>query len=405
MKLWVYILRRFLLLVPILIGVMTITFALVSAIPPEQRLVSYFGSPPFHYVGGYNPTVPCSALHINQTGECPNPLYNRLIAKIGLNQPIWTQWALYMYQTFTFHWGYVDNDSAVGQLFANTQHQPVVTVLGWFLPYTTELAILSLAMILFVAIPVGNITAANRNRPVDQAARIFSFSGLALPTYTLGAILIVAVIIWFGSSTGYITHSPWCPTGEGTFFELYGSWPQNSCYPGSVYPSWLTYGIISHPTGFPTVDAMIHGQWALAADSLLRLILPAILISTGTIAFLLRFVRNSMLEVLNLDYVRTARANGISERIVVKRHAGRNSLNVTVTVLGLTLAGFLGGFPVVELIFHLNGVGLMLADSALPPYDYGMLFGSTILFTYLVVFANLIVDVIYAWLDPRVRLG
>jgi ABC-type dipeptide/oligopeptide/nickel transport system permease component len=405
MQMWVYIVRRLMLLIPILIGVMTITFALVSAIPTQTRLVSYFGSPPPHLVGGYDPTVPCSAIHVNRTGECPNPIYVTLTHRIGLDQPIYIQWADYMYQTFTFHWGYVENDSSVGAEFPIAQHQPVITVLGWFLPYTTELAVISLAIILAISIPIGNIAAANRNRPVDQAARVFSFSGLAIPTYTFGAILIVLVIAVVGASTGYITKTPWCPIGEGTFFELYGSWPQSSCFFNSQFPTWLTYGVISHPTGFPTVDAAVHGQWGLAADTLIRLILPAILVSTGTVAFLLRFVRNSMLEVMNLDYVRTARANGISERVVLRRHAGRNSLNVTVTVLGLTLAGFLGGFPVVELIFHLNGVGLMLADSALPPYDYGMLFGSTILFTYLVVFANLIVDVIYAWLDPRVRLG
>jgi len=112
-----------------------------------------------------------------------------------------------------------------------------------------------------------------------------------------------------------------------------------------------------------------------------------------------------MLEVMNLDYIRTARAKGVPEKVVTARHAGRNSLNVTITVLGLTFAGFIGGFPVVEEIFHINGVGEMIALSIQQNLDYAMIFGSTILFTFLVVAANIIVDVLYAYLDPRVRLG
>lgn len=133
--------------------------------------------------------------------------------------------------------------------------------------------------------------------------------------------------------------------------------------------------------------------------------LPALVVAYGTIAGLLRFVRNSMLEVMNLDFVRTARSKGVPESIVISKHAGRNSLNVTITVLGLTFAFFIGGFPVVETIFNLNGVGRMFVYALLAPYDFGLIFGSTLLFTFLVVFANIIVDVLYAYLDPRVRLG
>ena len=112
-----------------------------------------------------------------------------------------------------------------------------------------------------------------------------------------------------------------------------------------------------------------------------------------------------MLEVLNLDFIRTARAKGVSESRVVQPHAGRNSLNVTVTVLGLTFAGFIGGFPIIEYVFGLQGSACILALSIQPPYDYGLIFGTTLLFTIIVVIANIIVDIVYAFLDPRVRLG
>ena len=153
---------------------------------------------------------------------------------------------------------------------------------------------------------------------------------------------------------------------------------------------------------------MIHGQWWLALDSLIRSNIPALISAFGSIALHLRFVRNSMLEVMNLDFVRTARAKGVPERTVVKRHAGRNSLNVTITVLGLTFAFFIGGFPVIEEVFNLHGIGFLLftsINSVAGPVDFGIICGSTLLFTFIVVAANIIVDVLYAYLDPRVRLG
>ncbi len=177
-----------------------------------------------------------------------------------------------------------------------------------------------------------------------------------------------------------------------------GSSPANN-----NYPPWLLFGTVSTPTGFPTIDAAIHGQWALAADTVARMIVPALIIAYGTVAVIIRFVRNSMLEVMNLDFVQVARAKGVAESVVIRRHVGRNSLNVTVTVLGLTFAGFIGGFPIIEEVFGLDGVGRALALSVQQPYDFGLIFGSTILFTFLVVIANLIADLLYAILDPRVR--
>jgi ABC-type dipeptide/oligopeptide/nickel transport system permease component len=214
-------------------------------------------------------------------------------------------------------------------------------------------------------------------------------------------------VIWFVSLNHWQSYG--CP-GQGTYFDFYGSWPPQYCFnhPEATnlgYPSWLIGGYLSTPTGFPTIDAAIHGQYELALDTVFRMLLPAIIVAYDSIGFLLRFVRNSMLEVMNLDYVRTARATGLSEKTVLKRHAGRNSWNVTLTVLGLTIAGFWAGFPVIETIFGLHGVGYILAVSVAQPIDFGLTFGSTILFTIIIVLANLVVDILYAFLDPRVRLG
>ena len=383
MQLWVYAVRRLLVLFPLLLGVMTITFILVSGVPTTQRCLSYIGPPPRH---GGAPAIGEWLAHCEKD--------------LGLNQPIVTQWAIYMGNTLSFHWGYVGNYSVAATTVPVIAGEPVTTALGWLLPYTLELAALALALILLVALPLGQAAARYRNRPLDQAARVMSFSGFAVPAYLLGALTLIGVVFLLDKY-----HAGGC---SGAFLQVYGSWPAPLCMAGSSpaninYPGWLIYGTVSTPTGFPTVDAALHGQWGLALDTILRMLLPALIIAYGTVAVIIRFVRNSMLEVMNLDFVQVARANGVSESVVIKRHVGRNSLNVTVTVLGLTFAGFVGGFPIIEEVFGLQGVGRALALSVQQPYDFGLIFGSTILFTFLVVAANLVADLLYAVLDPRVR--
>jgi peptide/nickel transport system permease protein len=426
---WTYVARRALFIPPVIIGVVTITFVLFAALPIQYQLVAHFGSPTQKQRCGYQPSCSCATLNpasVNGTactciappitttanGICQNPIFNEYKSRLGLNQPAVLQWATYVYRSFTFQWGNVSNYSSVAHVYPQLKAVPVATAMAWELPYTIELAALSLAIILVIAIPLGNASAVYRNRPVDQLSRIMSFSGYALPAFLLGSLLVMAVVLLLLPHTGFLVRTPWCPQGEPIDEEFtYSLPPTASCYSGlpfgATYPSWIWNGVHSSPTGFFTVDAMIHGQNWLAVDSLVRILLPAVVIAYGSVAGLLRFVRNSMLEVMNLDFVRTARSGGVPESVVVSRHAGRNSLNVTITVLGLTFAGFLGGFPIIEDVFQLNGVGELLAVSANPNpgLDFGVIFGSTILFTFIIVAANLIVDVLYAYLDPRVRLG
>jgi dipeptide transport system permease protein len=420
MKMLTYVVRRCILLFPVVIGVMTVLFLLTAALPNQVLLIDAFGPIPPRQGWIYNPTAPCRDVGGTGNGSCVNPIYVRDAAALGLNDPAPERWAKYIYNGFTFHWGTVQNGSVAGQTDIWADGIPVTTVLSWLLPYTIELAMFALLIILLVSIPLGNLSAVNRNRPIDQAARVMSFSGYALPGFLLGTLVLTAVVLLLaGASGSYSVHPPWCPAGESIYGEFTGSWPASYCSPNTElvttgYPGWLTHnfgqtglvgGVVSSPTGFPTVDALIHHDNYLALDTVIRMILPALVIAFGTIASLLRFVRNSMLEVMNLDFIRTARAKGVPEKVVVSRHAGRNSLNVTITVLGLTFAGFIGGFPIIEEVFQLNGVGAILAIAVQSPPDFSLIFGSTLLFTYIVVVANMIVDVMYAYLDPRVRLG
>lgn len=393
MQMWIYIVRRVLLLIPVIIGVMTVTWGLVFFVPVSEKLYSFYGPSRV----GYSPTVSCAALNLPGSGQCPNPAYQRGIAALGLNQPPWVQWGHYIFNSLTLNWGSTDVGSNAAKSLS-LGALPVTTVLSYFLPYTLELSALSLALILALAIPLGNYSAVYRNRPIDQGARLMSFSGFAIPGFLLGSLLLLGVVSLTSGGT-------YCGGASDAYNNWYGSWPQGVCFPGSHLPSWVGMHQQTSPTGFITIDSLIHGDWSEAIDSVRRMILPAFVIAFGSIAAILRFVRNSMLEVMNLDFVRTARAKGVPERQVVRRHAGRNSLNVTVTVLGLTFAGFIGGFPIIEYVFHLNGIGLLLAYSIQPAYDFGLIFGTTLLFTIIVVLANIVVDILYAYLDPRVRLG
>ena len=394
MKMWVYVIRRILLIIPVIIGVMTVTFSLVYFLPVQDKLLSFYGPSKV----GYNPSVPCQQIGINQPGQCPNPAYYNGVHALGLDQPAPVQWFHYVANSLTLNWGSTDSGSYASHTLGFGGTLPITTILAYLLPYTLELSALSLLLILALAIPLGNYSAVYRNRPIDQAARVMSFSGFALPGFLLATLLLLG----FASLLGSATHCGGTATG---FDYFYGSWPKGTCFSNDRLPSFIGSYLQTSPTGFPTVDALVNGYYALAGESLFRMILPAFVIAFGAIAAILRFVRNSMLEVMNLDFVRTARSKGVPEGSVVRKHAGRNSLNVTVTVLGLTFAGFIGGFPIIEDVFGLRGVGLLLAYSIQRPFDYGLIFGTTLLFTIIVVIANIIVDILYAYLDPRVRLG
>ncbi|MCI4350290.1 MAG: ABC transporter permease [Thermoplasmata archaeon] len=396
MKMSVYIIRRALLLIPVIIGVMTITFVIIQAIPVSERVSSYYLCSGHGAASPCTPTIPCAQ---GSTALCPNPAYEAAIHQLGYDQPIWTQWGHYIFNSLQLNWGYTGSQSQASHAFALTGQTPVSTVLSYFLPYTLELAAISLFMILLLAIPLGNYSAVYRNRPIDQASRVLSFSGFALPGFLLAILALTAITVISGGFGAV------CNGTSTPYAEWHNSWPDLGCLPGGRYPSWIGPYLQTTPTGFPTVDAALHQNWFLAWESVKRMLVPALVITFGGIAGILRFVRNSMLEVMNLDFVRTARAKGVAERQVIKRHAGRNSLNVTVTVLGLTFAGFIGGFPIIENIFGLRGIGLVLTYAIQPQFDYGLIFGTTLLFTIIVVLANILVDILYAYLDPRVRLG
>ncbi len=425
MKLWVFLVRRLILLIPILIGVMTITFILISSLPI------------------YSPTGGPDRLDICRPSGPHNPMpqpgtpqFAQAVHACGLDLPIFEQYALYVSNIFTLHWGYISPNSCIGNsqsgctfggnpstLIVNaveTCGSPcqVTTLIGAWLPYTLELAMFSLVIIIAAALPLGTYSAVRRNRPLDQATRVFSFSGYALAPFLLASFIMLGA---------YFLLTPGAAACYGTqpLDIIQGSWPPgtlNGLTGGCLVPSggYLPFSNSmgqTTPTGLPILDATIyaathpspHGApgyyWSIVGSGALRILLPAVTIAYGTMAGILRFVRNSMLEIMNQDFVRTARAKGVTEGRVIRHHAGRNSLNATVTVLGLTFAFFMQGFTITELVFQLYGVGRLFTFSLIPNIDPGVLTASTLVLTIMVVIANLIVDVLYGYLDPRVRMG
>ncbi len=165
----------------------------------------------------------------------------------------------------------------------------------------------------------------------------------------------------------------------------------------------LAYNVMDFIGRMNVTNALLSANWGLLRDALMHLILPSVALGTIPMALIARMARSSMLEVLGQDYIRTARAKGLIQRVVVMKHAFRNALLPLVTVIGLSLGGLLGGAVLTETVFNLSGVGRIIYDS-ITARDYGIVQAFTVVIAVFFVALNLIVDISYAYLDPRIRL-
>jgi ABC-type dipeptide/oligopeptide/nickel transport system permease component len=329
----IFIGKRLLQLVPVLIGVIFLTFF-------------------FTHITVVNP---CSIWypHADETTirHC----------EAQFNQPLWTQFWNYFAGLLQGNWG--------TSQFA----QPVYPTIAAALPATLELVFASLFLMIFIGIPLGVIAAQSSGRWADHFVRIFYLSGWATPTY-LGAVIAA---IFLAPALGLPSH------GE------YSSPPP--------FPQY---------THMSVLDAMIALNPQFTVDALAHLILPASVLAFINMGIATRMTRSSMLEVLPLDYVKSARMKGLSEFWVMYKHALRNSLITTTTVLGITAGGLLSGTVVVEEVFTWPGIGAyafnaMGGDGAAPNFDGAI--AVVAIFAVGVVVANLIADILYGILDPRVE--
>lgn len=337
-----YIVRRLLQLPIILFGVSILIFAMLMLVSPYERLFLYVPDRPEH-------------ADVDQ-----------LIEAYGLNKPIHEQYLKWI--------GDVVLRQDLG--FSHVTHQPVVDAIKQYLPTTLELTLWSVIPVLGVGIQLGVWSAVNHEKPVDHVLRVFAIVGWSFPTYVFGLMVLMI----------FYAKLDWFPAGR------LSEWAVRTIQ-GAAYTQY---------TGMYSVDSLLNGRFDIFLDAIRHLVLPVITLSYLWWAQILRVTRSSMLEALRQDYVTTARAKGLPERLVINRHVRRNAMIPVATIGSLVVVGLMSGVVITETVFNLRGLGYFFAESALN-LDITSVLGFTLFYSTLVVLGNLVADILYAFLDPRVR--
>jgi len=411
MRMWVYIVRRAVLVLPVVIGVLTVLFVLVSSLSTVVRVCSY--GPPSGTQTPCTSTVPCPA---DPSQLCPNPVYQSAVNSLGLNQPIFVQWAIFVGNALTFQWGYVSQSSTLGTGLGGLglpalHEQTVTSVLAIFLPYTIELVLFAFLITLLVVFPILRRATAHPGHAADHTARVLTLLGYGIPLVFLGSFALFGAANALGGAS---SASPICPR-DSTFLDFFGSWPQPPCAPlyGTAnlnpvgFPSWLVGGYHSTPTGFPTVDAVLNGNGWLALDTLLRMAVPALLLAFVAIAAVLRSVRFTSPRPVDLGFLRAARARGLPESRVLTRHTSRYTISQILSSYWAALFMVLAFLPLVESVFNLWGVGRLYVYAIVgrpQDWDFGIIFGTLLAGALIVLLVSFTLDVLRAYADPRFRL-
>lgn len=312
-----YIFKRLLLMIPTLFGVAVLIFLVLRVLPGDIVELKYAGT------GSYAP---------------PEALA-RERAQLGLDQPV-------LKQFITWIAGIPRLDFGISMWTG----QPITHEVAIRLELSIELAVMATFVAVLISIPLGAIAAVKQDTWVDYFVRIFSIAGLAIPSFWLGIVIILAFVIYF---------------------------------------RWLP------PLTFTSL-------WVDPKANLTQLIWPALAVGYRYSAVATRMTRSAILEVLREDYIRTARAKGVRERAVLTRHALKNALLPVITVIGIEFAFLVGGLVVTEQVFNLNGIGKLFVE-AISQRDYTMVQSLVLLTSFVFIFVNFLVDLINAYLDPRVR--
>jgi len=318
-----YIITRLLLAIPTLLGAAVLVFLLLRAVPGDICEIRLGGS-----------------------GLYADPAEVKLCQdKIGLNDPLYVQFGDFITGYLTFDLG---ESMWTGR--------PIGYEIGLRFQLSLQVAIMATLVAVLIAIPLGTISAIKQNTWIDYCVRTFSIAGIAIPSFWLGIMIILGLLLttqaWFGE--------PWMPPIE--------------------YVS-------------PFEDPL--GNFA-------QLIWPAVATGYRYSAVATRMTRSALLEVLREDYVRTARAKGLLEKIIINRHALKNAMLPLVTIITLEFAFLMGGLVVTEQVFNLNGLGRLFVESVLN-HDFTLTQQLVMLVVLIFVLTNLFTDVLYAWLDPRIR--
>jgi peptide/nickel transport system permease protein len=274
--------------------------------------------------------------------------------------------------------------------------RPVTIILIERLPLTFELGSIALLIAIIIGIPAGVLSAVKRNSIIDVINMVFANIGVSMPVYWLGLMLAYVFAIVLKDTPFWLP-----PTGRITaglvavpFYEVWG-W--------SLVKESFSFHIAEFIANLYIFNSLITGDWKVFVDTLKHLILPSVALSTIPLAIIARMTRSSMLEVMKQDYIRTARAKGLRKNKVILRHAFRNALLPIITIIGLQVGTIFAGAVLTESIFGLAGVGRILLE-AITARDYPIIQAFTVVIAMGYVFINLIVDLSYVFIDPRIRL-
>jgi peptide/nickel transport system permease protein len=339
MNIYVFIARRLLLMIPVLIGITIVAFVVSHAVPADPIIAN-----------------------LGQRAQDDPSIVARYRHEWGLDRPLPLQYLTYV-------WNLLHGDLGV----SITSRRPVTTDLRQYFPATLELSTAATIFSVAVGIPLGVLAAVRRNRPADHISRLISLIGISTPVFWLGLLALIVFYYHFG----------WFP-GSGQIDV------------GIQEPHTIT--------GMLLVDSALEGNWKAFSNGFSHLVLPAVVLGSYTLGIVTRITRGSMLEVLAQDYIRTARAKGLRSATVVFRHALRNGIMPTLTLVGLAYGSLLSGAVLTETIFSWPGIG-RYATSTAGTLDFPAIMGVALLTASIFVMLNLIVDVLYGVLNPQIRLG
>jgi peptide/nickel transport system permease protein len=312
-----YFVKRFLLMLPTLFGVALVTFLLIRVIPGDVVELRYSGD----------------------RGAVSQEILDRERARIGLDQPVWKQF-------LTWITGVVRLDFGTSMWTG----APIWEEIKLRFTLSLQVAIMATIVAVVLAIPLGVLSALKQDTWIDYSVRLFSIAGLAMPSFWLGIVIILVMLVVF----------KWLPPMVYTPF------------------------------------------WVNPVQNLAQLIWPALAVGYRYSAVATRMTRSAMLEVLREDYIRTARAKGLMQKLILSRHALKNAMLPVLTVVALEFAFLIGGLVVTEQVFNLNGIGLLFVQ-AVAHRDYTLLQALIMLVAGSFIIVNFLMDIAYAWLDPRIR--
>lgn len=329
-----YILKRLLLLIPVLIGVSIMVFIVMHV----------FTKDPTSIILGQHATAEQIA---------------KLRQELGLNNPLYIQY-------FDFLKGILRGNLGNSLMTKTSVTQELISRF----PATIELAVAAIIIASIVGIAIGVISAVKQNSIVDYITMVFALLGVSMPIFWLGLVLIVVFAV------------------QLHLLPVAGR---------------IQIGLEPvHVTGFYIIDSIVTGNTDALKSSVEHLILPAVALGSYSMAIIARMTRSTMLEIIRQDYIRTARAKGMFEKAVIIRHALRNALIPIITVIGLQLGSLLGGAVLTETVFSWPGVGSYTIDAILKS-DYNVVQGAVMLLAIVFVLVNLVVDLLYGLLDPRIK--